>query len=211
MCEKMFFVHTTAEVSPEATVGAGSAIWNQVQIRENASIGKHVILSKNVYIDAGVSIGSNCKVQNNVSIYNGVTLQDGVFVGPHVCFTNDRYPRAITVDGELKGSEDWTVTSTLISRGASLGAHSVILAGITIGPFAMVGAGSVVTSDVPSHALVFGNPAVLVCYVCFCGHRLHWSGGEFRCPVCDQKVANIPEGSTQLKSPVRNYGPLGRG
>lgn len=184
MCENEFFAHPTADVSPDAVIGAGTAIWNQVQIREEATIGQNVILSKNVYVDTGVTIGSNCKIQNNVSVYNGVTLEDGVFVGPHVCFTNDRYPRAITVDGRLKSSEDWAIIPTMVCRGASLGAHSVILAGITIGEFAMVGAGSVVATSVPAHGLVVGNPALIIGYVCYCGHRLVEQGDQFCCPAC---------------------------
>lgn len=192
MCKDEFYAHPTADVSPEAVIGVGTTIWNQVQVREEANIGENVILSKNVYVDTGVTIGSNCKIQNNVSVYNGVTLEDGVFVGPHVCFTNDRYPRAITVDGRLKGSEDWCVTPTTVCRGASVGAHSVILAGVTIGEFAMVGAGSVVTTSVPPHGLVVGNPALIFGYVCYCGHRLVEKNGEFCCPLCGTTLSLLP-------------------
>lgn len=192
MCENKFFAHPTADISEDATVGTGSAIWNQVQVRERATIGENVILSKNVYIDAGVTIGSNCKIQNNVSVYHGVTLKDGVFVGPHVCFTNDRYPRAITIDGRLKGSDDWSITPTTVCTGASLGAHSVILAGVTIGKFAMVGAGSVVTTSVPPHGLVVGNPALLLGYVCYCGHRLLEKNGQFCCQACGETLSLSP-------------------
>jgi acetyltransferase-like isoleucine patch superfamily enzyme len=119
-----------------------------------------------------VQIGSRVKIQNYTSVFEGVTLEDGVFVGPHVCFTNDMFPRAITLEGQLKSASDWQVTPTVVGYGASIGGGSVIRCGITIGQFALVGAGSVVTHDVAPHGLVFGNPARLHGYVCRCGRPL---------------------------------------
>lgn len=165
-------IHPTAEVSPDATVGAGTRIWRQVHVREYAHIGEQCNIGKGVYIDAHVQIGSRVKIQNHVSIFEGVTLEDGVFIGPHVCFTNDLAPRAITPDGHLKSADDWTITPTLVQYGASIGAGAVIVCGVTIGTFALVGAGAVVTRDVPPHALVFGNPARQHGYVCRCARRL---------------------------------------
>ncbi len=172
MTENSFYAHPTAEVSPEAHIGAGTRIWRQAHIREHALIGEMCNIGKGVYIETHVRIGSNVKIQNHVSVFEGVTLEDGVFVGPHVCFTNDLTPRAITPDGRLKTAEDWDVTPTLVKYGASIGAGSVIVCGVTIGEFALVGAGSVVTRDVPPHALVFGNPARQHGYVCRCARRL---------------------------------------
>ena len=166
-----YYVHPTAEVSPDVSVGAGTRIWRDAQIREHAHIGETCTIGKGVYIDAHVQIGSCVKIQNNVSLFEGVTLEDGVFVGPHACFTNDLLPRAITPDGKLKSATDWIITPTLVKYGASIGAGSIIRCGITIGAFALIGAGSVVTRDVPSHALVFGNPASLQGYVCRCARR----------------------------------------
>ncbi len=165
-------IHPTADVSPQAQIGEGTRVWHQVQIRERARIGKNCIIGKNVYIDFDVVIGDNVKIQNNVSVYHGVTIEDGVFVGPHVCFTNDKFPRAINPDGTLKGGSDWEVGKILVKYGASVGASSVVVTGVTIGRFAMVGAGAVVTRDVPDYGLVVGNPARLVGYVCACGRKM---------------------------------------
>ena len=128
-------------------------------MREYAHIGEECTIGKGAYIDAQVYIGSRVKIQNHASIFEGVTIEDGVFIGPHVCFTNDLLPRAITPDGKLKGASNWEITPTQGKYGASIGAGSIVLCGMTIGEFALIGAGSMVTSDVPAYALVFGNPA----------------------------------------------------
>ena len=171
-------VHPTAEVSPEAVIGPGTSIWNQAQVREGARIGAGCIVGKNAYVDAGVVIGDRCKIQNNVSLFHGVTVEDGVFVGPHVCFTNDRVPRAINPDGSPKTDEDWEVSPTLVRTGAALGANSTILPGITIGRWAMIGAGSVVTRDVADRELVAGNPARRIGSACHCSQPLRDEGHE---------------------------------
>jgi acetyltransferase-like isoleucine patch superfamily enzyme len=165
-------IHPTAEVSPEAILGENVTIWNQAQVLSGASVGANSIISKNVYIGFSVSIGKNCKIQNNVSVFRGVMVEDGVFIGPHVCFTNDLLPRAINPDGSLKGADDWNMVYTVVEYGASIGANSVILPGIRLGRFCMVGAGSVVTHSVPANGLVLGNPARLAGWVCDCGFKL---------------------------------------
>ncbi len=190
------FVHPTAEVSPEASVGEGTRIWQDCQVREGAVIGSNCILSKGVYVDLGVRIGDNVKIQNGVSIYHGVTLEDGVFCGPHCVFTNDRQPRAINPDGTLKTGTDWSVSETVVRYGAAIGSHATLVCGITVGRWAMVGAGAVVTHDVPDHGLVYGNPARLYAFVCECGARLaSCSAPEgaaavlMRCTQCGREVA----------------------
>jgi UDP-2-acetamido-3-amino-2,3-dideoxy-glucuronate N-acetyltransferase len=188
-------VHPTADVSPDAEIGPGSSIWNQAQVRERARIGARCIIGKNVYVDVDVVIGDDVKVQNNVSLFHGVTVEDGVFVGPHVCFTNDRVPRAINPDGSLKTDADWDVSPTLVRRGAALGANATILPGVTIGRWAMVGSGSVVTRDVADWELVAGNPARRLGSACPCGQPLRDVDGEpFRgtCPRCGSPFP--PEG-----------------
>ena len=158
-------IHPTAVVHEKATLGEGTQIWLFCQVRENVTIGENCVFGKNVYVDSDVTIGNNCKIQNNVSLFHGVTLEEGVFAGPHVCFTNDLRPRAVNPDLSLKSADDWVVAKTLIKKGAALGANSTIVCGVTVGEWAMVAAGSVVTKDVPDFALVRGNPARIVGYV----------------------------------------------
>lgn len=159
-----FVAHPSAHVSDQAQIGDNSRIWINVQVREGARIGANCILSKDVYIDHGVTIGSGTKIQNSVSVYNGVTIGDDVFVGPNVTFTNDRVPRAFNTD--------WQVTPTTLEDGCSIGANSTLVCGITIGAFAMVAAGSVVTRDVAPYTLVMGNPARPVATIDRAGNKV---------------------------------------
>ena len=164
------FIHTSADVADGARIGAGTKIWINAQVREDTIIGCNCIISKDAYIDNGVRIGDGVKVQNGVSVYAGVTLEDRVFVGPNATFTNDRVPRAF--------AEDWQVMPTVIKAGASVGANATVVCGVTVGEYAMIAAGSVVTKDVAPHSLVMGNPARHVCYVDESGARQDRSTAE---------------------------------
>ena len=154
-------IHETAIVE-NATIGEGTNIWHFVHVRKGVSIGKKCNIGKDVYIDSNVIIGDNCKIQNFATLYEGLTIGNDVFIGPHVCFTNDMFPRA-------KLWDEQRLVKTQVKDGASIGANATIIAGITIGKHAMIGAGSVVTKDVPDYGLVYGNPALLKGFVCVCG------------------------------------------
>lgn len=149
--KKKIFIHPSADIAKNVKIGSESKIWLHVQIRENSIIGKKNIISKGVYIDKNVKIGNFCKIQNNVSVYDGVKIGNNVFVGPHVCFTNDKVPRAF--------NKNWRITSTIIEDGVSIGANSTIVCGVKLGKFCMIASGSVVTKDVKPYTLVAGNPA----------------------------------------------------
>jgi acetyltransferase-like isoleucine patch superfamily enzyme len=166
------FVHPTAIVEDNAEIGDRTKVWHRSHVRAGSVIGDDCSLGFAVYVDEGAVIGSRCKIQNHVSVFKGVTIEDDVLVGPSVTFTNDLYPRA---------QDDWRITDTLIGRGASLGANSTIVCGVVVGPWAMVGAGSVVVDDVPANALVVGNPAKQIGWVCSCGNRL----GSADAPISD--------------------------
>ncbi len=178
-------IHPTADVSADAKIGAGTRVWHYAQIREGAVVGEECIIGKGVYIDRDVVVGNRVKIQNQACLYRGLRVDDGVFIGPHVVFANDRYPRAISKEGRLLGGDDWRPESTHVGHGASIGAGSVVLPGVSIGRWAMVAAGSLVSRDVPDQALVMGRPARQRGYVCECGHRLeHGEESVWRCLTC---------------------------
>lgn len=174
-------IHESAWVEDGAFIGPETRVWHGVHIRAGARVGARCTLGKSVFVDAGVEIGDRCKIQNHVSIYTGVTIGDDVFVGPSATFTNDVAPRAF--------AEDWTVVPTTIESGASIGANATVLCGVTIGRYAMVAAGAVVTRDVEAHELVAGVPARRIGWVCRCGASLDdlpSSGEALSCPSCER-------------------------
>jgi UDP-2-acetamido-3-amino-2,3-dideoxy-glucuronate N-acetyltransferase len=178
------FIHPTAEVAADAEVGPGTKIWHQCQVMPKARIGANCKLGKGVYVDGGVRIGDRVKIQNGISVYRGVTVEDDVLLGPHMAFTNDLFPRAF--------NDDFEIVPTLVKKGASVGANATIVCGVTLGSYSMVGAGAVVTMDVPDHALVVGNPARVLGYVCVCGARLDLDykkrkTGEVSCKRCSRQ------------------------
>lgn len=177
----MVSIHSSAIVEPGAVLGEDIKIWHFAHIREHAVVGSYTQIGKDVYVDTGVIIGQHCKIQNSVSIYNGVTLDDYVFIGPNVTFTNDIYPRAFGA---------WSIRTTHIEFGASIGAGAIIIAGVngtTVGRYAMVGAGAVVTGNVAAHALVYGNPARQHGWVCANGHPHVDIESIHRCTQCTRQ------------------------
>lgn len=167
-----FYVHPTAEVSDQAIIGDKTRIWHQAQIRERVRIGEACIIGKGAYVDFDVVIGNRCKLQNGVYVYHGATIEDGVFLGPGVMLLNDKNPRAITPDGALKADSDWEVSPTHIGYGAGIGGGAIILPGVSIGKWAIIGSGAVVTKDIPDYGLAYGNPARLTGFVSAAGRRM---------------------------------------
>jgi UDP-2-acetamido-3-amino-2,3-dideoxy-glucuronate N-acetyltransferase len=158
------FIHPSAVVSEDAQIGDGTKIWVNSQVREKVVIGEQCIISKDTYIDISVTIGSRVKVQNGVSVWHGVTVEDDVFIGPYATFVNDRVPRAF--------DQNWKIAPTLIKNGASIGANATILCDVTVGEYAIVAAGSVVTKDVEPYSMVMGNPARHSYFVDKMGNRV---------------------------------------
>ncbi len=203
-------VHATADLEPDVAVGPGTSIWHRAQVRTGATIGADCIVGRDAFIDEGVTLGDRVKIQNAALIYHGVTIGNGVFIGPGAILTNDRYPRAVTSTGELARAADWQVSPIDLQDGCSIGAGAVVVAGVTIGSFATVGAGAIVTHDVPSFALVVGNPARRLGWVCACGARLTDADGdpaaaipppyaahtELLCPSCGRVYAYVPDAET---------------
>lgn len=172
-----YFVHSSAYVDSPCRIGKGTKIWHFSHVMANCEIGENCNLGQNVHVATNVRIGDNVKIQNNVSLYTGVELEDDVFCGPSMVFTNVINPRShVNRKSEYR--------RTLVKRGASLGANSTIVCGTTIGEFAFVGAGAVVTKDVPAHALVVGVPAHQIGWVCECGATLHRAAEHFQCLAC---------------------------
>lgn len=179
----MTHIEKSADVSAEASIGAGARIWHLAQVREGADIGAGSNIGRGAYIGPDVVLGKNCKVQNYALVYEPARLEDGVFIGPAAVLTNDLFPRAINTDGSLKDGSDWQAVGVTLHRGASIGARAVCIAPVEIGAWAMVAAGSVVTKDVADYALVAGVPARQIGWVSKAGHRLQEDSNGLFCPA----------------------------
>lgn len=175
-------IENSADVSPTATIGEDSSVWHLAQIREGASLGKGCTIGRGAYIGPEVELGKHCKIQNYALVYEPARLADGVFIGPAAVLTNDLFPRAINVDGSLKSPEDWKPVGVTIGRGASIGARAVCIAPLSIGEWATIAAGAVVTKDVPDYAVVAGVPARQIGWVGEAGHPLESHDGQWLCP-----------------------------
>ena len=178
--EKGHFIHPTAVVDEPVEIGQGTKIWHFTHIMSGARIGENCVIGQNVLIGSGAVLGNNIKVQNNVSIYDGVILEDDVFCGPSMVFTNVFNPRSFI-------SRKKEFRNTLVKRGATIGANVTIVCGNTIGRYAFIGAGSVVTRDVPDFALVYENPGKVKGWVCQCGEEIIFRSGKAKCRMCGRK------------------------
>jgi UDP-2-acetamido-3-amino-2,3-dideoxy-glucuronate N-acetyltransferase len=177
-----YFVHESAYVDQPCTIGKGTQIWHFSHIMQNTIVGEQCRIGQNVFVASGVTIGRNVKIQNNVSVYAGVTLEDDVFCGPSCVFTNINTPRSAVPRNTI---DDYLVT--LVKQGASIGANATIVCGHSIGRYAFIGAGSTVTKDIPDYALVYGNPAKQVGWICECGAKLPNFAETTTCPACDRQ------------------------
>jgi len=178
--ESGYFVHPTAMVDEGAEIGAGTKIWHFTHIMAGARIGENCILGQNVFIGSGAILGDNIKVQNNVSVYDGTILEDDVFCGPSMVFTNVFNPRSFI-------SRKKEFRKTLVRKGATIGANVTVICGNTIGQYAFIGAGAVVTKDVPDHALVYGNPGKVKGWICQCAEEITFRSGKAVCHACGKK------------------------
>lgn len=188
--EKTYFAHESSYIDDGCTIGSGTKIWHFSHIMSGSTIGERCNIGQNVVISPGVVLGKGVKIQNNVSVYTGVVCEDGVFLGPSCVFTNVINPRAFI---ERKSE----YRRTLLKQGASVGANATIICGCKIGRYALIGAGAVVTKDVPDYALVYGTPAELKGYVCRCGCKLTFREGQAQCSQCRAKYQKDKEGNVK--------------
>jgi UDP-2-acetamido-3-amino-2,3-dideoxy-glucuronate N-acetyltransferase len=188
-----FWAHETAIVDAGARIGPGTRIWHWAHVCAGARIGANCVLGQNVYVGNRVTIGNNVRIQNNVSVYDAVTLEDDVFCGPSMVFTNVVNPRAAVPRKD-------EFQATLVQRGATIGANATVVCGHAIGRNAFIGAGAVVTRDVPDHALVVGNPARRIGWMCRCGVRLPSRTGSARCGSCGARYRIAAQSCRPLES-----------
>ena len=193
-----FTVHESSYVDDGVEIGAGTRIWHFCHLLTGTKIGRDCRIGQNVVIGPHARVGNNVKIQNNVSIYQGVTLEDDVFCGPSMVFTNVITPRSA-----FPRNSDKDFAPTLVQRGASIGANATIVCGRTIGQHALIGAGAVVTKDVPAYAVVYGNPARQHGWACQCGKVLAFRGDQAECPDCRRRYRKIDDRTIELASEAR--------
>ena len=197
-------IHPSAQIEDEVAIGPRTAIWHHAHVRAGARLGADCVVGGGAFIDTAVVIGDRVKIQNRALVYHGVTVEDGVFIGPGAILTNDRFPRAITSTGDLATADDWTIGPIRLRAGCSIGAGAVVVAGTEVGAYATVGAGAIVTRDVSPNALVVGNPAKRIGWMCACGQRLVDEHGKpanaiptgalvLSCSSCDRSYTYVPE------------------
>jgi UDP-2-acetamido-3-amino-2,3-dideoxy-glucuronate N-acetyltransferase len=189
--EKQYFAHPTAVIDEPAEIGEKTQIWHFSHVMSGAKIGAGCVIGQNVFIGAGAVMGDNIKVQNNVSVFDGVILEEGVFCGPSMVFTNVFNPRSFI-------SRKKEFRKTLVKKGATIGANVTVICGYTIGRYAFIGAGSVVTKDVPDYALVYGNPGRVHGWMCQCATAIVFESGKALCKACGRRYRKDPSGVTEI-------------
>jgi UDP-2-acetamido-3-amino-2,3-dideoxy-glucuronate N-acetyltransferase len=188
------FVHPTALVEADS-VGQGTKIWAFAHVLAGAKIGRNCNIGDHCFVESGAVVGDNVTIKNAVAIWDGVTIEDDVFVGPSVVFTNDLMPRSPrSAEGQKRYADRSWLAATVIERGATLGAGAIVLAGNRVGPFALVGAGGLVTADVPAYSLVLGIPARVAGFVCECGEQTVDAGRTLACAACGRRYVRGPGG-----------------
>lgn len=197
MKNKKIFIHPKAFVERGAKIGQGTKIWQYTWISKDVKVGKNCIIGHNCFLGRGVKIGNNVKLESHIDIFDLVVLKDYVFVGPSVVFTNDKNPRAKYPKKKYPQYGRWL--PTLVKEGATIGANATLLCGVKIGKWAMVGAGAVVTKDVADYALVAGNPAKIIGWVCECGNRIEFENQKAVCKICKRKYKKEKEKVCKIK------------
>lgn len=192
-----FWKHKTAEIEKGAKIGKGTKIYQNSQVKKGAQIGENCIIGHNCFISSRAKIGNNVKLESNIDIWDLVTLENYVFVGPSAVFTNDLTPRAKYPKKEYPQYGEWF--PTLIKEGATIGANATILCGIEVGKWAIVGAGAVVTDNVPDYAIVVGNPAKIIGWACECGNKLEFKKGRTICKICKREYKKKGNKVWQIK------------
>lgn len=196
---KEYFVDESAVIEAGVVVGDGTKIWGYTRVRTGAKIGAKCVLGRGVYIDREVTIGNKCKIQNGAQIYSPSEIEDGVFIGPGVIFTNDHLPRALNMLGDLKSSSDWEQVGVKVQEGASLGAGVICVAPVNVGRWSMIGAGAIVTENVPDFALMIGVPAKRIGWVSEAGIRLFPSNTNKENWICPKTDFRYRESEGVLK------------
>lgn len=186
MKDKNYFVHESSYLDEGCSIGEGTKIWHFCHIMKDAVIGEACNIGQNVVIAPGVKIGNHVKIQNNVSVYSGVICEDDVFLGPSCVFTNVLNPRSF-----IERKAEYRLTR--VKKGASIGANATIVCGHTIGRYALIGAGAVVTKDIPDYALAYGTPARICGWICQCGEQLEFVNGKAVCPICGKSYQKVGE------------------
>lgn len=192
MTDLGYFVHPSSYIDEGAQIGKDTQIWYFCHLMKECRVGENCNIGQNIFIDSGVVIGNRVKVQNNVSIYSGVICEDDVFLGPSMTFTNVINPRAF-----IERKDEFKITR--IKKGASVGANATIVCGNCIGQYAFIGAGTVVTRDVPDYALYYGNPGKIMGWVCKCGQKLEFFNGKALCPVCQLHYVQLDSKEVKLE------------